>query len=331
MIRLLLTSCLALVFTLLPTGAVCAEQPGRGPGRRVTTWVPPYAVGACKQRLNESFDGVGIKDGITHLGLQFWNPTKTGGVELVKRFREKINEQTVAEFRQWAHTHGIKVMLCVYNATPSGWDWELARSAFDNHRTQFIDALVKETLRLQLDGVDIDLEGKGPQDASRVPFIRFIRELSARLGAQGKELTLDTFAHKWNAPNQRWWPALLPHVDGLHVMGYSETGAGADGWRSYNFIKAAAVEHAGKLQIGMPGDVAAWQGAPVSKHLQWIANDPKVGLAIWDTQLKHPTWRTKQTWQTIAEINQTTENAEDTEAEGRSEKEEGRRQSSEGR
>ena len=51
------------------------------------TWVPPYAVSACQQRLNESFDGAGMKDGLTHLGLQFWNPTATGGVELVTRFR----------------------------------------------------------------------------------------------------------------------------------------------------------------------------------------------------------------------------------------------------
>ncbi len=46
----------------------------------VMTWVPPYAVGRCQTRLNESFDGTGMKDALTHLGLQFWQPTKDGAV-----------------------------------------------------------------------------------------------------------------------------------------------------------------------------------------------------------------------------------------------------------
>ena len=108
------------------------------------------------------------------------------------------------------------------------------------------------------------------------------RRLSERLQAKGKELTLDTFAHQWHVPNQTWWPALLPHLDGLHVMGYSETGAGGTGWRGYDFLKAAAGEHHAKLALGMASHKAAWQGAPAMKHLRWIIADESVGLAIWD-------------------------------------------------
>ena len=43
--------------------------------RLVMTWVAPYAVTASKARLNESFDGIGMKDGLTDLALQFWEPT----------------------------------------------------------------------------------------------------------------------------------------------------------------------------------------------------------------------------------------------------------------
>ena len=46
--------------------------------------------------------------------------------------------------------HGIKVLLCVYNGYKDGWNWELAKTAFDTHRKQFIAALVSETVRLQL-------------------------------------------------------------------------------------------------------------------------------------------------------------------------------------
>lgn len=270
-------------------------------GRRVMTWVPPYAVNKCKDRLNESFDGVGVKDGITHVGLQFWVPTEQGGIKLVSKFA-RITDAEISAFRRWGNANGVRVMLCVYNGASSGWNWESATSAFDTNRTKFVDALVSETVRLKLDGVDIDLEGKGRQESSKQPFVRFIEELSGRLHAEGKELTVDTFAYKWNAPNQSWWLSLLPHIDGLHVMGYAETGAGAPGWQSYDFIKAAAGDHAAKLLIGVPSHASAWLKVPAEQHLEWIANDASVGLAIWDAQLRSPAWRTKTIWKTIQRI-----------------------------
>ena len=269
--------------------------------RRVMTWVPPYAVEACRERLDQSFDGVGMKDGLTHLGLQFWHPTTDGGLKLVDRF-EPIDESTISDFRKWGDAHGVRTMLCVYNGTSEGWDWGLAKTAFDTHRERLVEALVAETLRLKLDGVDIDFEGKGKLDGDRDAFVRFIEELSERLHAKGKELTIDTFAYKWNAPNQNWWAAVLPHIDGLHVMGYSETGVGAADWRSYEFIKAAAGDHSSKLLVGVLSNVDEWQKKPARKHLGWIYEDTSVGLAIWDAQLKTPAWRSKEMWQAIAKV-----------------------------
>lgn len=270
--------------------------------RRVMTWVPPYAAGTCRERLNESFDGIDMADGLTHLGLQFWNPTKTGGLELVTRFREPLDERTVSTFREWGETHDVRVLLCVYNGTRDGWSWDAARLAFATHRKKFVDTLVGETLRLGLGGVDIDFEGKGVQPESKPAFVRFVRELSERLHAEGKELTLDSFAYKWNAPNQSWWADLLPHVDGLQVMGYAETGAGADGWRSYDFIKSAGGKQAAKLLIGMPSHADRWLETPAATHLEWIARDETVGLALWDAQLKHAAWRERRTWRAIETV-----------------------------
>ena len=53
----------------------------------------------------------------------------------------------------------VKIMLCIYNGT-SSWDWTLAEAAFDNHQDSFIDALMEELKYFNLDGIDIDLEGK---------------------------------------------------------------------------------------------------------------------------------------------------------------------------
>ena len=267
------------------------------------TWVPPYATEICRDRLDESFGEVGLKNGLTHMGLQFWRPTEEGRIELVDDFKP-IYDSTIINFRKWGQTYGIKVLLCIYNGTRDGWNWNLAKNAFETHRKQFIKTLVSETVRLNLDGVDIDFEGKGKLDGDTEVFVSFIKELSSALNARGKELTVDSFAYKWNAPNQGWWKLLLPYVDALHVMGYSETGSKSTSWRSYDFLKAAAGKYSSKLLIGVPSHASNWEKASVQEHLEWIVTDPSVGLAIWDAQLKDSKWRTQEIWQTISRIRQ---------------------------
>ncbi|MBT7651410.1 MAG: hypothetical protein HN553_10580 [Opitutae bacterium] len=267
------------------------------------TWVPSYATEICRDRLDESFGEVGLKNGLTHMGLQFWRPTEEGRIGLVDDFKP-IYDSTIINFRKWGQTHGIKVLLCIYNGTRDGWNWNLAKNAFETHRKQFIKTLVSETVRLNLDGVDIDFEGKGKLDGDTEVFVSFIKELSSALKAKGKELTVDSFAYKWNAPNQGWWKLLLPYVDALHVMGYSETGSKSTSWRSYDFLKAAAGKYSSKLLIGVPSHASNWEKASVQEHLEWIVTDPSVGLAIWDAQLKDSKWRTQEIWQTISRIRQ---------------------------
>ena len=265
------------------------------------TWVPPYATSKCLDRLNESFEGVGMKNGLTHLGLQFWRPSEKGQIKLVDDFKP-IEDSTIIQFQKWGEAHNVRVLLCVYNGYKDGWNWELAKTAFDSHRKQFIATLVSETVRHQLDGVDIDFEGKGTRDAEKKAFFEFIKELSFALKAKGKELTVDSFAYKWNAPNQGWWKMMLPYIDALHVMGYSETGSKSTGWRSYDFLRAAAGNFSSKLLIGVPSHMNKWEKASVQEHLEWIAKNHPVGLAIWDAQLKDPKWRTREVWKTISRI-----------------------------
>ena len=244
-----------------------------------------------------------MKNGLTHLGLQFWRPSDKGKMKLVNDFKP-IDDATIIQFRKWGKTHNVQVLLCVYNGYKNGWNWDLAKNAFDTYRKKFIAALVSETVRLQLDGVDIDFEGKGDRESDKKAFFDFIKELSVALKAKGKELTVDSFAYKWNAPNQSWWKMMLPHIDALHVMGYSETGSKSRSWRSYGFLKAAAGKYSSKLLIGVPSHTNNWEKVSVQEHLEWIAKDPSVGLAIWDAQLKDSKWRTKKVWQTISRIRQ---------------------------
>ena len=269
--------------------------------RPVMTWVPPYAIAQCQARLAASFDGVGMKDALTHLGLQFWKPTTNGGLARAGRSNE-VSDAAIAELRDWGHSNGVRVLLCVYNAVAGKWDWTLARAGFTENPDKFLNALLTEVDRLRLDGVDIDLEGNGLQEADKEAYVGFIRKLSEALHAKGKHLTVDTFAYKWNAPNQTWWNDLLPHVDALTTMGYQEIGVNAPEWRSYAAQKAAAGEHATKLMIGLPSGRDAWHGNNVTEHLQWLKADGRVGVSFWDAQVRSAAWQKPEVWKALGEI-----------------------------
>lgn len=293
---------LAGVLVIVLASHVRADDPPSAPKLRayahpVTLWAPPYAVGKCVERLNAD---PAIGDAITHLDLQFWVPTKTGGAELLKKWES--NDAAVAELRDWAHAHGVRAMLCVYNAGTGKWDWPLAKAAFADHREEFVKNLVAEVEHHNLDGVDVDLEGDGDFETDRVAFVAFIADLSNALHARGKHLTVDTFCYKWNAPNQTWWPDLFPHVDALASMGYESTGGTAKEWRAYAAQRDAAGKHADKLQIGMPSSKSEWQGNSAREQLNWVHKDDKMGIAIWDAQLRADAWRAPEVWTTIKSV-----------------------------
>src|SRR4051794_35897470 len=108
----------------------------------VMTWIPPYAVAACSARLQESFEGQPISRGLSHLGLQFWTPTRAGGIELVEKFGP-ITPAQISKLRDWGHLHGVQVLLCVFNGV-NHWDWSLARAGFAEHPNEFAEALSRE-------------------------------------------------------------------------------------------------------------------------------------------------------------------------------------------
>jgi hypothetical protein len=272
--------------------------------RSVMTWVPPYAVGKSKARLNESFGGIGMKDGITDLGLQFWEPAPDGSsVQRVER-GDDTSDAAVAELRDWGRAHGVRVLLCVYNynVKTASWDWPWARAAFATHPREFADSLLTELDRLDLDGIDLDLEGSGSLDGDKDVYLAFVADLSARLRQRGKRLTIDTFAYVWHAPNQSWWKELFPLVDGINSMGYEEIGAGAEAWRAFAAQEDASGESVAKLMLGMPANKDEWRGRSALEHLKWVRDEGRAGVSLWDSQLDGSAWRTRETWMMVSEI-----------------------------
>ncbi len=294
-LTMLLSSKMLLALMTVTGLSTHAHAPLKAYKHPITIWVPPYSVANSKAALQTA----GVKDGITHLDFQFWVPTKTGQAVLTKS--DEVNDQLVIELRDWAHSGGIRAMLCVFNGADT-WDWPLARAAFADHRDEFVKSLVDQMEHYRLDGIDIDLEGPGQYEADKPTFLAFMTELSKQVHKRHKHLTVDSFSYVWNAPNQGWWPDLFPLVEEITTMGYEGIGLGASDWKSYSEQRKAAGAFAAKLQLGVPSDRDKWQGNTAIEQLGWIENDNQTGVAIWDAQLPAKSWKTPELWKTLKAI-----------------------------
>lgn len=280
-------------------------------GPQVMSWVPPYAIAASQSAVQADFGAYDAVDGLTRVGLQFWVPQADGSLAYQDDY-QLLTDADVAWWTDWGDTNGIETLLTVYNGIDGQWNWDIARSAFANNRTTFVNALVNEMDRLNLDGIDLDLEGIGDFSADRAAFNQFVQELAVQIDARGKILTVDSFAYIWNAPNQDWWSDWVGQVDAIHVMGYEQTYEGGTSWEKYSFqqnVGLSAGYNANQIIMGMPGWLDSWgtssgRGTSALAHVQEAKYDlaEPAGVAIWDLQLSASAWRDPNLWQELASL-----------------------------
>ncbi|MGM0461664.1 MAG: glycosyl hydrolase family 18 protein [Fibrobacterota bacterium] len=268
----------------------------------VISWVPPYGIERCKNVVQAEWGGYGPKDGLSHLALQFWMPDWNGGVEFDTRF-SGVGPSSVRWFRDWARQYGIKTMLCIYNATDDGWDWNMAVNAFRTNQDATISNLISIMEEYDLDGIEIDLEGMGGNASAQdsAAFVQFISKLGSEMDNRGKDLTVATFAARWNSPNANYWDHIAPHVTAFTSMGYEEIGANASEWRGYAGQKAFT-QYPDQLMLGMPASKSSWQNDYAQTHVNWVRNDGVAGVGIWDIQLQSSAWQTQEIWQALNDI-----------------------------
>ena len=264
---------------------------------QVIAWVPPYSVSACQTMLQRDFGGVGMKDGISYLALQFWI-TNGAGLNKDGNISSGNFDTDVNWFRDWGHKYGINVELCVDNYV-GGWSWPAAVSSFETNRSAFVKSLVNEVNRLNLDGVDLDFEGTITLSTTdRDAYYAFASELSDSMHAKGKHVTVASFSAQWNAPNWDMWPTLFQKVDAITSMGYEQSGLATD--------YAAQRQHASsapeKFMIGMPGYDGTWLGNTVTQQIDWVVTDGKIGVGIWDATLSATAWQTADVWNRLKSI-----------------------------
>ena len=272
----------------------------------VMAWVPPYGIAPSKTTLGGTYGKYKAKDGLSHIGLQFWFPTSTGGVTFAGP-----TASDVQWFTDWGKTNNVKVLLTIYNAT-NGWNWTLAVQAFANNRTAFANALVAEMEEYKLDGVDIDLEGnKLATSANRTEFKAFILELSALLKPKGKILSICTFndLNSDNLPDQSWYADWVGKIDYIHVMGYDEmyetASNKAQAYSAQQNLGAKAGYARSQVSMGLPGK-DSWGGGSAIQHLNECLTKPvePASICIWDLQFSAG-WKTEEVWDAMVKIKNT--------------------------
>lgn len=296
-------------------------------GRRVMTWVPLYAIDNCKSLTNDATKSQWFKNGLTHLGLQFWVPGDNGAVTFFTDYQFTYKAATMAQdvnyFVNWGNQNQVKVMLCLFNMHNDDFDWTYAKNVIDNYPTQTATNIMSIVNTYGLDGVDIDFEGVGNYGGDKTAFVSFLNILGQQLHAAGKELSVNMFPTPcYNYPNPSWESAMAPYVDYMNIMGYDNTyehnnsvfgycpgdpaEVGAYVYRySYieNYLTVKQEVASSMLNYGIPswtGD--SWGEQCAHENILDIAEVSDAGgIAIWDMQLTGGGfWRNPVTWDLIA-------------------------------
>ncbi len=283
-----------------------------GQGQQVMTWIAPYNHDKGLRLINSNSEK--FAKGLTRIGLQYWVPTYSGGVA----YHSEVNDSKANAIISWAHQHHVAALLCVYNGQ-SGWDWNLASSAFKAGNGETLaSALVAEMDRMGLDGIDVDLEGNGDMSGDRSAFNAFITTLANKVRAKGKILTVDTFHSTcYNAPNVSWWGDWVNKVHNVHSMGYQDLyeGDGTSICDMTNAFRYSTQQRYGTqagypangVLMGMPGWLDTWgyggKGSTAANHIAEAAAI-NTGVAIWsiDEFSSNGSWVSDAVWNALAAL-----------------------------
>lgn len=297
------------VFSALITLLVISSSSGR----TVMAWVSACDLDDARIELQKYY---GIKEAITIIGLQWWLPDLDGDLLYSTDYDTTDpdvhfpEDATVKWFRDFADQNNIDLYLCLFNCEEKIWDWSIAQSAFVNptDRQNTINALIREVQRLNLDGVDLDLEAEGAVSSSdRSAYTLFVNDLSSALHNIGKKLSICTFASDAGSPGLSWIGDWNDKVD--HVMCMAYEWAGVNGSITYQSLaNAGSSLPSGAMCLGVNADLNDyWQGASAQENLQGIRDISRVGLCIWTCAIKGGgQWQDRATWDIVKSISNKT-------------------------
>lgn len=159
--------------------------------------------------------------GLTHVNLWFLNPDSLGN------FTRDLS--ALKPFVVSAHRYNVKVLFSIGGGSKQPQYHYLLK---DEQRAKFIDNLVAEVLKYDLDGVDVDLEGSNIDEY----YEKFVVELGSAMRAKGKLITAAIAVYYKN----QFTDNALAVYDFVNVMSYDRTGP----WRPEKPGPHSTYEHA---------------------------------------------------------------------------------------
>ncbi len=141
---------------------------------------------------------------VTHLNIAFFNPDIDGNFPVEQQGRGL--DTIVAK----AHLHHVKVLLSLAGGTDEG---QYAKLLKKENRTAFIEKIMALVSKYNVDGIDVDLEGKNIDEN----YEAFVTELSSQLKPKGKLLSAAV----------GWWTRskitdeCLKAFDFINIMSYA--------------------------------------------------------------------------------------------------------------
>lgn len=184
-----------------------------------------------------------------------------------------------ADYVNYAHQSGIEVWAAIrdFDGGISSYDESYEMLRYTSRRENLINQLVSESLRVGVDGINVDFEKISEECGEH--YIQFIRELSVRCRQNGLVLSIDNYVPKgYNMQYDRKEQGIV--ADYIIIMGYDEHYAGspvAGPVSSYNFVKEGIQETlkevpAEKVISGIPFFTRIWQERP--KTAEELAAEP---------------------------------------------------------
>lgn len=175
-----------------------------------------YSLDAAMSDVDKS-----VLKQLTHVNLWFLNPDSLGN------FTRDLSGLT--RFVSAAHKRNIKVLFSIGGGSKQPQYHYLLK---DDKRPMLIQNLVKEVIKYDLDGIDVDLEGSNIDEY----YEKFVVELASELRKHGKLITAAIAIYY----KDQFTDTALQQYDFVNVMSYDRTGP----WRPEKPGPHAAYEHA---------------------------------------------------------------------------------------
>ena len=234
-------------------------EPSYDPGPfNVHAWVPPWNIENALADLEP-------RANMFHQISPFWY--EVTGVSTIQPYANTPEAET-DEFVAKARTRGIPLVGSLYDRTAP--DVMAALLADPESRAAHIDAIVEFAADHDFQGIDINYEnfafndGRETWATTRPVWVTFIEELSARLHADGRMLTVSVppVYDDGQTDDSGYWvydyASIAPHVDAIRVMAYDYSVAEPGPIAPLPWVEelmAGSTEAAGgpdKLVLGIP-------------------------------------------------------------------------------